>query len=240
MMIIQRMKLTGAAILVSRGMKVLQAAPAACPYRSGGDEQTMKAVHILILAAVTCVVGPCALAAQSADAKPLLERSEDMEAALSAYGFEEVRVFTWRNGLLKGQITFLDGQKLKPADLSAVVLAVAKKLLAEGEALDPKVFSGVLVIAINKPAGKPGKRRPCRVSVAVRKTVGRTMTRAKAKFEGIVPEEGEFGIYSLLEVGGVAYAASERFTPKGGKEFKLYELNLSAKSRGAEQGKKGK
>src|ERR1700674_1617823 len=31
---IQRMKLTGAAILVSRGMKVLQAAPAAYPYRS--------------------------------------------------------------------------------------------------------------------------------------------------------------------------------------------------------------
>jgi len=29
----QRMKLTGAAILVSRGMKVLQAAPAAYPYR---------------------------------------------------------------------------------------------------------------------------------------------------------------------------------------------------------------
>jgi hypothetical protein len=34
MMIIKRMKLTGAAILVSRGMKVLQAAPAAFPYRS--------------------------------------------------------------------------------------------------------------------------------------------------------------------------------------------------------------
>jgi hypothetical protein len=29
------MKLTGAAILVSRGMKLLQAAPAAYPYRSG-------------------------------------------------------------------------------------------------------------------------------------------------------------------------------------------------------------
>ena len=29
----QRMKLTGAALLVSRGMKVLQAAPAAYPYR---------------------------------------------------------------------------------------------------------------------------------------------------------------------------------------------------------------
>jgi hypothetical protein len=34
MMIIKRLKLTGAAILVSRGMKVLQAAPAAYPYRS--------------------------------------------------------------------------------------------------------------------------------------------------------------------------------------------------------------
>jgi hypothetical protein len=33
MMSIKRMKLTGAAILVSRGMKVLQAAPAAYPYR---------------------------------------------------------------------------------------------------------------------------------------------------------------------------------------------------------------
>jgi hypothetical protein len=31
---IKRMKLTGAAILVSRGMKFLQAAPAAYPYRS--------------------------------------------------------------------------------------------------------------------------------------------------------------------------------------------------------------
>jgi hypothetical protein len=30
------MKLTGAAILVSRSMKVLQAAPAAYPYRSAG------------------------------------------------------------------------------------------------------------------------------------------------------------------------------------------------------------
>jgi hypothetical protein len=35
MMIIQLMKLTGAAILVSRGMKVLQAGPAVYPYRSG-------------------------------------------------------------------------------------------------------------------------------------------------------------------------------------------------------------
>src|SRR4051812_27000356 len=32
------MKLTGAAILVSRGMKVLQAAPAAYPYRSATED----------------------------------------------------------------------------------------------------------------------------------------------------------------------------------------------------------
>jgi hypothetical protein len=32
------MKLTGAAILVSRDMKVLQAAPAAYPYRSAAEE----------------------------------------------------------------------------------------------------------------------------------------------------------------------------------------------------------
>src|SRR6266480_4258053 len=38
---IQRMKLTGAAILVSRGMKVLQAAPAAYPYRSAYKEVQM-------------------------------------------------------------------------------------------------------------------------------------------------------------------------------------------------------
>jgi hypothetical protein len=34
MISIKRMKLTGAAILVSRGIKVLQAAPAAYPFRS--------------------------------------------------------------------------------------------------------------------------------------------------------------------------------------------------------------
>ena len=33
----QRLKLTGAAILVSRGLKVLQAAPAAYPYRSAAE-----------------------------------------------------------------------------------------------------------------------------------------------------------------------------------------------------------
>jgi hypothetical protein len=37
MISIKRMKLTGAAVLVSRGMKVLQAAPAAYPYRSPSE-----------------------------------------------------------------------------------------------------------------------------------------------------------------------------------------------------------
>src|SRR2546422_1025472 len=48
-----RMKLTGAAILVSRGMKVLQAAPAAYPYRSAvwfpGDRNAMDAEILAIL-----------------------------------------------------------------------------------------------------------------------------------------------------------------------------------------------
>jgi hypothetical protein len=37
MISIKRMKLTGAAILVSRGITVLQAAPAAYPYRSAAE-----------------------------------------------------------------------------------------------------------------------------------------------------------------------------------------------------------
>lgn len=41
----QRMKLTGAAILVSRGMKVLQAAPAAYPYRSAAESALARKVH---------------------------------------------------------------------------------------------------------------------------------------------------------------------------------------------------
>src|SRR4051812_40679321 len=38
------MKLTGAAILVSRGMKVLQAAPAAYPYRSPAEVPVLRQV----------------------------------------------------------------------------------------------------------------------------------------------------------------------------------------------------
>jgi len=41
------MKPTGAAILVSRGMKVFQAAPAAYPYRSAAGVQSCGASEIL-------------------------------------------------------------------------------------------------------------------------------------------------------------------------------------------------
>jgi hypothetical protein len=40
------MKLTGAAILVSRGMKVLQAAPAAYPYRFGNTGEGWSGIII--------------------------------------------------------------------------------------------------------------------------------------------------------------------------------------------------
>jgi uncharacterized protein (TIGR03067 family) len=52
----QRMKLTGAAILVSRGMKFLQAAPAAYPYRSAAEntfffmEGSMKTRMLMVVA----------------------------------------------------------------------------------------------------------------------------------------------------------------------------------------------
>ena len=42
----KRMKLTGAAILVSRGTKVLQAAPAAYPYRSAGRSRAEKPARL--------------------------------------------------------------------------------------------------------------------------------------------------------------------------------------------------
>src|SRR5262245_55353774 len=43
----KRMKLTGAAILVSRGMKFLQAAPAAYPYRSTAERRIMADEEIV-------------------------------------------------------------------------------------------------------------------------------------------------------------------------------------------------
>src|SRR5438105_15006396 len=46
----QRMKLTGAAMLVSRGMKVLQAAPAAYPYRSASRRSAVRTLLPALLA----------------------------------------------------------------------------------------------------------------------------------------------------------------------------------------------
>ena len=49
----KRMKLTGAAILVSRGMKVLQAAPAAYPYRSAREGRGQTTVYNFVTASLT-------------------------------------------------------------------------------------------------------------------------------------------------------------------------------------------
>jgi hypothetical protein len=57
------MKLTGAAILVSRGMKVLQAAPAAYPYRSKTEtvSATKRGEGLARPNVLPCVVEPVEL-----------------------------------------------------------------------------------------------------------------------------------------------------------------------------------
>jgi hypothetical protein len=189
------------------------------------------------------------LAAEPAGSDLLLERSEDVEAAFKAFDFDEVRVFIWRGGLLEGKVNFLEGGTIKPVDLSDIVLKTAKKLLGKGESLDPKAISGVIVIAIKKPAGSAAKGRQCHVSLAVRKTAVRDdgkgkklqgMKRTRSEIKGLVPKEGEVGTEFSSGVKGVIYRASESFTPKGGKEVTLYELKLSAQPAGAGKGEKGK
>jgi hypothetical protein len=202
-----------------------------------------------LLPAVGCFGVQLAWAVEPVGVKLLLERSEDMEAALRAYDFDEIRVFTWRGGLLEGKISVLEGGAIKPVDLGAVVLKTAEKLLDNGESLDPKAISGVLVIAIKKPAADAPKARQCHVSIAARKNVVRddgkgnkvhVMKRARSEIKGLVPAEGEFGTQSSGGVEGVAYQVSESFSPKGCKKFTLYELKLSAKPAGAGKDEKGK
>src|SRR5690348_6701348 len=67
------MKLTGAAILVSRGMKVLPAAPAAYPFRSAAERteaQMRKRVRVIL-----CSVGFLAIAAATTAAIFMVTRS---------------------------------------------------------------------------------------------------------------------------------------------------------------------
>jgi hypothetical protein len=206
-----------------------------------------------LLVALSCLGGPRAFAVGPTKANLALERSEDLQTALAPLGFDEVRVFTWRGGLLGGSITFQDGQDLQPMDLGAVVLATARKLFRDGEALDPKAISGVIVIAIQKPAGDAAKGRPCRVSMAVRKDVVRDdgkenqrseMMRTRSEIKGLVPAEGAFGAASVFSAGSgdtkTDFQAKESFTPKEGKEFTLYELKLSATPAGAGRDGEGK
>src|SRR5262245_22913141 len=71
---IQRMKLTGAAILVSRGVKVLQAAPAAYPYRSaaggGGSDMPWSSSLRTALLLTCCVIASSDVKAQLPGPKP--------------------------------------------------------------------------------------------------------------------------------------------------------------------------
>src|SRR5262249_7265675 len=98
----------------------------------------MKATfHSFLLAIASCLVGHSAWAEKPADVKPALEQSADMEAALKALGYADVRVFSWRGGLLQGKISFLDGKDIKPTDLNDVVLGATKKIFP-GEDIDAR------------------------------------------------------------------------------------------------------
>jgi hypothetical protein len=192
----------------------------------------MKAtIHSFLLAIASCMAGQSAWAEKPADAKPALERSEDMEAALAALGYADVRVFTWRGGILQGKISFLDGKDIKPADLSAVVLGATKRLFL-GEEIDARAVSGVIVIATER-TGDASKGHPCRVSIALRRESvdgkDRATLRIGTALKGMLPDRGSESSESIaLSRDGVR----ELVTPKGGKEFMLYELKVSPRPGG--------
>jgi hypothetical protein len=207
-----------------------------------GGERIMKATFICwLLVSLAWLDGGPSWSAEPGHATPLLERSEDIETALMAYGFAEIRVFTWRGGLLGGKVNFLEGPDSKPVDLSAAILDTAKKTVAKGERLDPRTVSGVLIIAIKRPAADDAKGRPCHVSITVRNQIVREdgkgnkrseMTRIMSEIKGLVPAERTSGAFveTSSGAGGTRpqYRARESFTLKGGKEFTLYELMLKS------------
>jgi hypothetical protein len=189
-----------------------------------------------LLTVITWSGGRCASAAEPVAARLLLERSEDTEAAFRAYGFDEVRVFTWRGGLLEGKVNFREGGAIRPVDLGAALQNTARKLVHDKESLDPKTISGVIVFAIKKPASDSPRERECHVSIAVRRNVvwddgkgnkKEAMQRATSQIRGMVPADVESRAESSVGVEGVVYKGRESLTPKGGKKFLLYELTLS-------------
>jgi hypothetical protein len=208
----------------------------------------MKALFVpFLIGLLGYLAGQRALAAEPAPAKPLLERSEDLEAALPAYGFQETRVFTWRGGILGGKINFLDGQNIKSIDLNTHLLDAARKLFRAGETFDPSTLSGVLVIAIKKPVNAASQMRHCHVSVVVRKLVEEKDDTGKvARFEkrmttleikGMVPDRaGKPGALPDIAADKDPLERSEALPLKGGRKFPLYELKLSTKAPGAGKG----
>jgi hypothetical protein len=203
----------------------------------------MRASFVAVfLPALVCLSDPHARPAEPAQTQLSLERSEDLERAFELQGFEEVRVFSWRGGLLNGKINFRDGQDSKPVDLNGLGDS-ARRLFPKGMALDPQAISGVLVIAIKKPAGDAAKDRQCQVSIVIRVTVVRDDGKGTKRYEsgsatsvakGLVPaglksNKLESSTFFVMSGGEAVRRAKEWYMTKGGKKFTLYELNLSAK-----------
>ena len=112
------MKLTGAAIPVSRGMKVLQAAPAAYPYRSATNvftsipKEDIKMSKFVTIAAVSCLIlGICffglpSRALPSADAQEGGELKVDAAQLSQDYKDNEVAA----NEKYKGKTLVVTGK----------------------------------------------------------------------------------------------------------------------------------
>jgi hypothetical protein len=196
----------------------------------------------LLLPSLVFLSDPHACVAEPVNTQPLLERSEDLESAIQLLGFDEVRVFSWRGGLLHGKINFRDGPDIKPVDLNGLGDS-AKKLFPKGTVFDPHPISGVLVIAMKKPTDDAAKDRECQVSIVVRvsvvcddgkgtKKTASMSTTSVAK--GLVPAPLRSSTLRttntfVISGAGNIHRAKESFRDNGGKTFTLYELDLSAK-----------
>jgi hypothetical protein len=89
----QRLKLTGAAILVSRGMKVLQAAPAAYHYRSATRGHMTAAQQSALKAFLHSLVGVCWVA-HCGEADPMAVVADDLVDAWDNWNSEMLAVWS--------------------------------------------------------------------------------------------------------------------------------------------------
>jgi hypothetical protein len=118
----------------------------------------MRASVVALLLAAFSLSGPRAATAEPSKAKLSLERSEDLEMALEAFGFDEVRVFIWRGGILEGKINLQEGQDIKPLDLNGSVLETVKDLLSPGEAIDSSLPRPVRLLEHGEADGSQALR----------------------------------------------------------------------------------